>query len=257
MKPNILVNPKSCVNNHKFAFTLAEVLITLGIIGVVAAITIPTLVQNYRRHVVANKLKTDISILQQALLRSISDNGTPDTWEIGDGDGDTFDIYFKPYIKVLKEGTMGFYVKDTYNQENAGLAWRKTYKLSNGTIVTFRAGAVSAVGFNRRGRFEILISEKKNTFYIGKDKLPYSQYIYGKDIFAFNFIINEDDRKFYITSISDYPKDYLLLCKKPPEYLKEICLNGSGGRGYTSGIGCSALLECNGWEFPKDYPIKF
>lgn len=33
----------------KKAFTLAEVLITLGIIGVVAALTIPTLVNNYRK----------------------------------------------------------------------------------------------------------------------------------------------------------------------------------------------------------------
>lgn len=31
-----------------FAFTLAEVLVTLGIIGVVAAITMPTLVANNR-----------------------------------------------------------------------------------------------------------------------------------------------------------------------------------------------------------------
>ena len=33
---------------NKKGFTLAEVLITLGIIGVVAALTIPTLVQNYQ-----------------------------------------------------------------------------------------------------------------------------------------------------------------------------------------------------------------
>ena len=31
---------------HKSAFTLAEVLITLGIIGIVAALTLPTLIQN-------------------------------------------------------------------------------------------------------------------------------------------------------------------------------------------------------------------
>ena len=30
----------------KFAFTLAEVLITLGIIGIVAAMTLPTIIQN-------------------------------------------------------------------------------------------------------------------------------------------------------------------------------------------------------------------
>ncbi|MBD8964700.1 type II secretion system protein, partial [bacterium] len=32
--------------NKKFAFTLAEVLITLGVIGVVAALTMPTLLKN-------------------------------------------------------------------------------------------------------------------------------------------------------------------------------------------------------------------
>ena len=31
------------------AFTLAEVLVTLGIIGVVSAMTVPTLMQNYQR----------------------------------------------------------------------------------------------------------------------------------------------------------------------------------------------------------------
>ena len=35
--------------NKKLAFTLAEVLITLGIIGVVAAITIPNLISTYRK----------------------------------------------------------------------------------------------------------------------------------------------------------------------------------------------------------------
>ena len=34
--------------NKRFAFTLAEVLITLGIIGVVAALTVPTLLSNYQ-----------------------------------------------------------------------------------------------------------------------------------------------------------------------------------------------------------------
>ena len=35
--------------SHKNAFTLAEVLITLGIIGVVAAMTLPAVIQNYRK----------------------------------------------------------------------------------------------------------------------------------------------------------------------------------------------------------------
>ena len=33
----------------KFGFTLAEILITLSIIGVVAALTIPSLIQHYKK----------------------------------------------------------------------------------------------------------------------------------------------------------------------------------------------------------------
>lgn len=43
--------------SHKFAFTLAEVLITLGIIGVVAALTMPTLIQNYKERVIVVQAK--------------------------------------------------------------------------------------------------------------------------------------------------------------------------------------------------------
>ena len=38
-------------NSQKTAFTLAEVLITLGIIGVVAAVTLPTIISNVNERV--------------------------------------------------------------------------------------------------------------------------------------------------------------------------------------------------------------
>ena len=41
----------------QIAFTLSEVLITLGIIGIVAAMTLPALIGNYQKHVTVNKLK--------------------------------------------------------------------------------------------------------------------------------------------------------------------------------------------------------
>ena len=50
------------------AFTLAEVLITLGIIGVVAAMTMPTLVSHYRHKVLETQFKKAYSTLSQAVI---------------------------------------------------------------------------------------------------------------------------------------------------------------------------------------------
>ena len=57
------------------AFTLAEVLITLGIIGVVAAIPIPTLIANTNSQKYRSKFKKTISTLSQAARMSDAQYG--------------------------------------------------------------------------------------------------------------------------------------------------------------------------------------
>ena len=64
---------KSCA--HKGAFTLAEVLITLGIIGVVAALTLPSLIQKYQDQVLENQLKKMYSTLSQGIQKAMADDG--------------------------------------------------------------------------------------------------------------------------------------------------------------------------------------
>lgn len=62
-------------------FTLAEVLITLGIVGIVAAMTLPTLIQNNKNKELQTGLKHSYSILVQALNMYQAENGeriTPD-----------------------------------------------------------------------------------------------------------------------------------------------------------------------------------
>ena len=53
----------------KTAFTLAEVLITLGIIGVVAAMTLPALTANFQKMVLKNQFKKQYSQMQEAVKR--------------------------------------------------------------------------------------------------------------------------------------------------------------------------------------------
>ena len=96
-------------NLRKFGFTLAEVLITLGIIGIVAALTIPFLVGHFQDIVIKAKVKKSYSIVSEALQRAINDYGSVDTWTSGFNSGDektlthiTFNKYISKYLEPVK-----------------------------------------------------------------------------------------------------------------------------------------------------------
>ena len=55
--------------NYK-AFTLSEVMITLGILGVVIAMTLPVLMSKYRKQEVSARLKKFYTIMNQAIMMS-------------------------------------------------------------------------------------------------------------------------------------------------------------------------------------------
>lgn len=59
---------------YKKGFTLAEVLITLGIIGIVSAFTMPVLIQNYKKNVLKQQFKKSYSLMQQAYQKVFADN---------------------------------------------------------------------------------------------------------------------------------------------------------------------------------------
>lgn len=63
------------MRTSKLGFTLAEILITIGIVGVIAAITLPSLITNYKVKVLQTQFKTADSILQQAILRTTDEIG--------------------------------------------------------------------------------------------------------------------------------------------------------------------------------------
>ena len=76
-------------NSRKIAFTLAEVLITLGIIGVVAAMTMPSLITNYRVKETVSKLKKVNTIFNNAFLQAKEENGEISDWGLSNSTLDT------------------------------------------------------------------------------------------------------------------------------------------------------------------------
>ena len=107
----------------KLGFTLAEVLITLGIIGIVAAMTIPTLIAKYQERQTVSQLTKVYSTLASAYQMMQAEYGTVDTWGMKatntgevDEDGDT--IYdhsaqnliserLRKYLRVAKQCEKG------------------------------------------------------------------------------------------------------------------------------------------------------
>ena len=70
-------NLKLLPTKAEVGFTLAEVLITLGIIGIVATLTIPSLINNYQKKQTVTKLQKAISVLNQAYKLAYDDVGEP------------------------------------------------------------------------------------------------------------------------------------------------------------------------------------
>jgi len=92
----------------KKAFTLSEVLITLGIIGVVAALTIPTVINKQNKVVVESHLKKFYSEVNQALNNYIAVNGDLEALKFNNGTASfdenlrLVDMYLLKYIKYSK-----------------------------------------------------------------------------------------------------------------------------------------------------------
>lgn len=113
------------VMTKKTAFTLAEVLITLGIIGVVAAMTLPTLIQQHQKQVYVTQLKKALSTVQNMVTKITADEGASDlystslfdglcglgkencSYDDGYGDPSVLDNIVPKYIKTVKTCSNG------------------------------------------------------------------------------------------------------------------------------------------------------
>ena len=89
----------------KKAFTLAEVLITLAIIGIVAALTIPSVISNYQQQEFKTGLKKAVSVLNEAIQTNIASDGeTP-------YENDDLFSYIQKHMSILKSGRTDWRVR--------------------------------------------------------------------------------------------------------------------------------------------------
>ena len=124
-----LYNATHC--KSKCAFTLAEVLITLVIIGVVAALTIPNLMQKYTEQATVKKVQKFHSNLANAYMLASKEYGPAGEWGLSNSETaiqkesaeKIYNLLFKPYFKIAKDcgvNNIGHCIPDTRYKELSG-----------------------------------------------------------------------------------------------------------------------------------------
>ncbi len=84
-------------------FTLAEVLVTLGIIGVVSAMTVPSLMQNHQRKTYVTQLHKVYTEVQQASLQYMADKNAINLREAGLTNSGKMKDFLTGYFKVVND----------------------------------------------------------------------------------------------------------------------------------------------------------
>ena len=244
------------------AFTLAEVLITLGIIGVVAALTIPNVVINYQKQETVSKLKKAYSVMQNAIKMSETDNGEVSTWTpVSEKSAENTEAfvkkYFVPYLNISKYCG---YVSDSspqndcYAKVDSGIVTNGStygyymysnhyfpvaFYLNDGTLIKIGAndGWANVIAFiyiNLKPNDKSLLSHFSRNVFV---TVLFSDGKYG--FFKLHPILNtpypDIDGGAWHAGSQDFYNYNLNYCK--------------------SGVynSCGAIIEMNNWEIPDNY----
>ena len=199
-------------------FTLSEVLITLVIIGVVAAITVPNIIANSRHSAASAKIVKFYSTLSQASFKAKADGNDWNYWAesanaASDSTSDTVYEFAKQYILPY------------FNYYKYKLEGNSIYVyLNDGTSLRIAKGTCIDFVYDTNG-----------------DRSPNNE---GSDISRFLYCPNSTDAWVSSATVIPYrPKSItsrsqaLSMCKSDGKY-------------------CTALLAEDGWQFKSDYPRK-
>lgn len=226
-------------------------LITIGVIGVVAAITIPMLITNYQKRMTVVRLKGSYSKLMQAFRAAEEDYGPPNEWNLSstDATGDFTSGYkaiitqfiherILPYAKVIDDCGLGCPARKMVKicrlngvcQYGHKDNFYYTTYLADGTAWEFMIDNTAGILNIIKIYIDINGNGRPNTF--------------GKDIFTVN--ISEGGQSLLGASSKYKREDLLGNCR-------QCCSKTAGDY---AGDMCGGLIQRDGWVISGDYPWK-
>ena len=227
---------------EKAAFTLAEVLITLGIIGIIAAMTLPQLIAKYQKLVTVTQLKRTYSLLSNAYQMAVNDYGDSIYWDYPITDennqrsitNDEFlERYYLPYLQHQKKKS-GLYKAYNFNGQDI------QYDNVHGRGSSFRMSDGSCLTLWSNNQYVVLTTD------LNCEKGPN---IYGRDIFDIFELYYMNNKKPFIAGLDAFKS-----------FPREQIMNNSGCKTHTYNGGkqaaCFAIIVYDGWQIKDDYPWK-
>ena len=226
----------------KKAFTLSEVLITLGIIGVVAALTMPAVIANYQKQETISRLQKVYSVLSQAVKQAELNEGEIKYWNFSLPPENFYKTYIKPYITVSQEFINSDPPFDISYKCLNGRICNTCGSYSNKSVPKIILNDGSMIIFDFLGNnYEVILTD------INGYKKPNT---WGKDMFAFSIQAEGGLRPYGLGaaipggSFGD-------------KMDREAIINSSNARACKKGkdgVWCAALIMMDGWQINKDYP---
>ncbi|MBQ3641189.1 type II secretion system protein [bacterium] len=235
----------------KKGFSLAEVLITLTVIGIVAAITVPIIHKSADDEVTVAKVKKFHSTMSSAIARAVAENGSVMGWKYNkygeawnNESAEKFWAYLKPYITVMRDDCGP---RECYNPVSMKLLNGESWSASYGTDIRYKKivlGDGSVFWFRTKNSasnkcpVEVEDPNCIGFWYdVNGDKAPNTL---GKDIFTFHLNL-EKYHPAGSTSVTEYIPYF-----GPSEVAGKVneCINdgASDHRGWT----CAAYILKNG-----------
>lgn len=225
----------------KKAFTLAEVLVTLGIIGIVAALTMPILIEKHKKTVMTSRLKKIYSVTSNAIILSEADNGFIKEWDLGseysrENLKRVVNKYLLPYFKVIEI---------VESKDDNGSYATYGFRLADGTTLLFSLDGSSAIG-NPPQTIMILVDFKGRQAINSINNLDYS-----RD--NFEMAISKGRGKLSFFAWGEKSGSYA------GNYTREDIINhhkyGCNSKvSKTLRLNCGALIQYDGWQIKDDYP---
>ena len=233
-------------------FTLAEVLITLGIIGVVAAMTMPTIMSNYRKKQAVVQLKKAYSEISQALTLAQTEFGMIEDWDFTNIPFAERSKYFAQNfllknIKTIKvcNPTSPDCWKEPVNTSGR-LAMCRTEHLGGNYISFISSSGYSVFSW-------VAVSGHDGGVCVDLNGPSKGDSIVGKDVFLIYFNSRMDDsRNPGVFMYGGFKKNIL----SRDELLNDPTYGCATVEHDWGGAYCGLLIQRDGWEIKDDYPWK-